>query len=147
MGENVRLANIYIKIYNKRPLMMDDLAFLAKYDPECFEKTCHNLVYNVPEAKKLMEKEPEITEDAKAPQQEKPEEQKTEAKEPENKTEIFFENIKKLEGDEFGLQKTNMERVRNLLGSLFMEMLFPHNDKEQSFEMAEVKYTGFDKEA
>lgn len=147
MGENVRLANIYIKIYNKRPLMLDDLVFLAKYDPECFEKTCHNLVYNVPEAKKLMEKEPDITENVKEPQQEKPEEQKPKAKEPENKTEIFFENIKKLEGDEFGLQKTNMERVRNLLGSLFMEMLFPHNDKEQTFEMAEVKYTGFDKEA
>ena len=59
MGKNVRLANIYIKIYNKCPLTMDDLAFLAKYDPECFEKTCHNLAYNVPEAKALIHEKPE----------------------------------------------------------------------------------------
>ena len=38
---------------------MDDLAFLAKYDPECFEKTCHNLAYNVPEAKALIHEKPE----------------------------------------------------------------------------------------
>lgn len=152
MGENVRLANIYIKIYNKRPLMMDDLAFLAKYDPECFEKTCHNLVYNVPEAKKLMEAELISTESA-AKQKGAPvrsfevKKEEKEKEKPDNTVEILFENIKKLEGDEFGLLNTKLEHVKNLLGSLFMEMLFPHNDKEQTFEMAEVKYTGFDKEA
>ncbi len=39
MDKNVRLADIYIKIYNKRPLTLEDLTFLAKFDRECFEKT------------------------------------------------------------------------------------------------------------
>ena len=55
MEKNVRLADIYVKIYNKQPLFMEDLAFLAKYDKECFEKTCRNLIYNIPEAKELLE--------------------------------------------------------------------------------------------
>ena len=49
MGEDTRLVNIYLKIHNKQPLFLDDLRYLAKYDPECFEKTCRNVVYNIPE--------------------------------------------------------------------------------------------------
>ena len=57
MEKNIRLADIYIKIYNKRPLTLEDLTFLAKYDRECFEKTCQNLFYNIPEAKELLQPE------------------------------------------------------------------------------------------
>ena len=45
MGKNARLADIYIKIYNKKPLMWEDMKFLAVYDPECFEKTKKNLIF------------------------------------------------------------------------------------------------------
>ena len=55
MGEDTRLVNIYLKIHNKQQLFLDDLRYLAKYDPECFEKTCKNVVYNFPEAKPVME--------------------------------------------------------------------------------------------
>ena len=47
MGKNARLADIYIKIYNKKPLMWEDMKFLAVYDPECFEKTCKNLIFKL----------------------------------------------------------------------------------------------------
>ena len=60
MGKDMRLVNIYLKIHNKKVITMDDLAYLAKYAPECFEKTCQNVVYNLPESKPVMEtKEPE----------------------------------------------------------------------------------------
>ena len=49
MGKDTRLVNIYLKIHHKQPLTMDDLAYLAEYAPECFEKTCKNVVYNIPE--------------------------------------------------------------------------------------------------
>ena len=47
MEKNAKLASIYVKIYNKRTLTIDDLTFLAKYDPECFAKTCENLIYKI----------------------------------------------------------------------------------------------------
>ena len=46
---------------------MDDLRYLAEYAPECFEKTCKNVVYNVPESKAIMEP------DVPKPQEEKAE--------------------------------------------------------------------------
>ena len=46
--ENHRLINIYIKIHNKKNITMDDLRYLAQYDPECFRKTFANVVYNIP---------------------------------------------------------------------------------------------------
>ena len=55
MGKDTRLVNIYLKIHHKQPLTMDDLAYLAEYAPECFEKTCKNVVYNIPETKPIME--------------------------------------------------------------------------------------------
>ena len=54
MGKDTRLVNIYIKIHNKRDLTIEDLNYLAKYDPECFEKTCKNVVYNVPDAQQIL---------------------------------------------------------------------------------------------
>ena len=53
MEKNAKLASIYVKIYNKRTLTIDDLTFLAKYDPECFAKTCENLIYKIPETREL----------------------------------------------------------------------------------------------
>lgn len=157
MGKNVQLANIYIKIYNKRPLTMDDLAFLAKYDPECFEKTCHNLLYNIPEAKKLVKKEATDTEKREAVIPEEVEvvtgevvDLRAELAPVEKRLEIetLLENLKKMEGQEFGLQKLNVENVKHLLGSLFMEMLFPHNDRDKTFQMAaEEEGSTFDKQA
>ena len=55
MGKDTRLVNIYIKIHNKRNLTVEDLQYLSKYDPECFEKTCKNVVYNVPDAKEVLQ--------------------------------------------------------------------------------------------
>ena len=55
MGKDARLANIYIKIHNKYALTLEDLKYLSKYDPECFEKACKNIVYKIPETKTLLQ--------------------------------------------------------------------------------------------
>lgn len=121
--DNTRLINIYIKIHNKKNLTMDDLRYLAKYDPECFRKTCENVVYNIPESKVVMQ----------------PAEVEQEGNEvaennilPQNEFDIFavFENLKKMDSDENFYKNVDAKRVKNLLGNLFMELLFPHNDKE-----------------
>ena len=44
MDKKTRLINIYLKIHQKRDLSWNDLEYLALYDPECFEKTCKNVV-------------------------------------------------------------------------------------------------------
>ena len=64
MGKNARLVNIYIKIHNKHTLTLEDLKYLSKYDPECFEKTCKNIVYKIPETKEILQpiKEEQTTE-------------------------------------------------------------------------------------
>lgn len=121
--DNTRLINIYIKIHNKKNLTMDDLRYLAKYDPECFRKTCENVVYNIPESKVVMQ----------------PAEVEQEGNEvagnnilPQNEFNIFavLENLKKMDADETVYKNVDAKRVKNLLGNLFMELLFPHNDKE-----------------
>ncbi|MBE5885340.1 MAG: hypothetical protein E7284_02940 [Lachnospiraceae bacterium] len=121
--DNTRLINIYIKIHNKKNLIMDDLRYLAKYDPECFRKTCENVVYNIPESKVVMQ----------------PAEVEQEGNEvaennilPQNEFDIFavLENLKKMDADETVYKNVDAKRVKNLLGNLFMELLFPHNDKE-----------------
>lgn len=140
MGKNVRLADIYIKIYNKRPLTMEDLTFLSKYDPECFAKTCQNLVYNIPEAKKLMQQEKKEVEKPKelpAVQREEPVGEKLSLKK--ENMELLLDNLRKMETKEISVQEVKADKVKNLLGSLYMEMLFPHNDKNQYFEMEERK--------
>ncbi len=120
MEKDNQLINIYLKIHNKRPITMDDLRYLAQYDPECFEKTCKNVVYNLPESKPIMEPAPAATYVPALPVQ-KP-------------TETFnvlavLDNLKQLEVGEF-LFGVDAEQVKNLLGNLYMELLFPHNDKE-----------------
>lgn len=138
MEKDTRLVNIYIKIHNKRSLTIDDLSYLAKYDPECFEKTCKNVVYNIPETKKIMEpvasKTP--TDDVK--------------EEPSKRQNIeqVLENLKSLEINEFPITDVNADHVKDLLGNLYMELLFPHNDKDISFYMMyEENKSLFDKKA
>lgn len=118
-----RLINIYIKIYNKKNITMDDLRYLAKYDPDCFRKTCENVVYNIPESKEIMQP----TESAPAE-----EVTTTETAQASEEFNVFavLENLKNMDADESFYKNVDAKRVKNLLGNLFMELLFPHNDKE-----------------
>ncbi len=144
---NPRLADIYIRIYHKKPLTMDDLFFLFKYDPECFEKTCINLFYKVPAARKLAqqnnEKDPDSQElikdmekiikenidDTSAPALSKEED----AAKRREMVGIILENLKKMDKSEFNVQNVSAEKVKELLGNLYMEMLFPHNNRDKYF--------------
>ncbi len=136
MGKDTRLVNIYLKINNKRTITMDDLAYLAEYDPECFAKTCKNVVYNIPETKPIMEPitaEPLNTE------------LKPELSERQS-IEKILENLKRLEKNGFPGSSIDNEKVKSLLGNLYMELLFPHNDKYTFINMAEHENTSlFDK--
>lgn len=133
MEKDTRLINIYLKIHHKRTLTMHDLAYLAQYDPECFEKTCKNVVYNIPEAKPIMLPEPpELAQDpelSKA-QESLPADEPTLSPElPEwQSIEKVLENLKHLEMKEFPVVDIDADRVKSLLGNLYMELLFPHND-------------------
>lgn len=124
---NIHLANIYLKIHNKKPLMMDELRYLAEYDPECFVKTCKNVVYNIPEAKPIMEPpvppaSPEDTNRELTNRQ---------------RIERILENLKRLELEDFSTVGIDTEKVKGLLGNLYMELLFPHNDRDVFFGMPE----------
>lgn len=128
MGKDIHLVNIYLKIHNKRALTMDDLQYLAKYSPECFEKTCKNVVYNFPEAKPIMEPEetslPLINDEPNEELQER------------QKIENILDNLKLLETNDFPVPDIDAEEVKSLLGDLYMELLFPHNDKNPSMNLA-----------
>ena len=138
MGKDIRLINIYLKLHNKQAITMDELSYLAQHDPECFEKTCRNVVYNIPETKPIMEPET--------------------ANEPETYTEpdqdlyqnieLILENLKRLEMSDFPVTSVNADEVKRLLGDLYMELLFPHNDTDTFFSMWDVENgTKFDKKA
>jgi len=138
MSKDTHLVNIYLKIHNKRSLTVDDLRYLAKYDPECFEKTCKNVIYNVPETKPIMQPVVKRTE-------EKNVSQKTP---PYPNIEQILENIKRLEKKELPVADLDADKVKNLLGNLYMELLFPHNDKETFINMPyNDKKSIFDKKA
>lgn len=132
--KDTRLINIYLKIHNKKTLLWDDLIYLAKYAPECFEKTCHNLVYNAPEAKALMEPvltpEPVYEKEENAPLTER------------QRIEQVLDNLKCLDAEEFLVGDIDADSVKNLLGSLYMELMFPHNDKDTFLDM-EARDSGF----
>ena len=131
MGKDTRLVNIYIKIHNKHTLTVEDLKYLSKYDPECFEKTCKNIVYKMPETK-------EILQPAQKERQEVPELPPVFEKTPPDKQQIqaVLANLRQMELKEFPIENINTEEVKELLGSLYMEMLFPHNDIEKFFNMS-----------
>ena len=120
MKKDNKLVNIYLKIHNKKPLTMDDLRYLAEYAPECFEKTCKNVVNNMPEAKPIMESivsEPINT---------------TQKTIPSHKCNIncILDNIIKLEANELPLSDLDADTVKTLLGNLYMELLVSHSDQE-----------------
>ena len=159
MGKDVRLVNIYLKIHNKRTLTMDDLSYLAKYAPECFEKTCKNVVYNIPETKPIMEpadsksqtvEQKEVSSEQQIPvleQQTVSSEQQETTSEQQN-IEQILENLKRLEADEFPVENVDVDEVKNLLGNLYMELLFPHNDKDSFLNVKNRENTSlFDKKA
>lgn len=148
MEKNVRLINIYIKIHNKKNLTMDDLAFLAKYDRECFEKTCKNVLYNMPETKPVMQASAQ-TPKAPAAAQELPAVLKKKPYDMRDQVETVLARLKKLEAnpDVLMVQNVNAEKVKNLIGNLYMEMLFPHNDVDQYFDMQDVSTPTFNAKA
>ena len=138
MGKDAHLVNIYLKIHNKRNLTMDDLSYLARYAPECFEKTCKNVVYNIPEAKPIMESAAvEPSHDEVKPE---PSERQS--------IEHVLDNLKRLETNDFPTLSVDADEVKNLLGNLYMELLFPHNDKDTFMDISNNRYTSkFDKKA
>ena len=104
------------------------------------------MIYNIPETKPIME--PQKTPSA-ARMQETTEtpviETVRESTEKYNIDEIL-ENLKRLEYAEFPVADVDAEKVKNLLGNLYMELLFPHNDKESFMDMMPGKTTSiFDK--
>ena len=150
MGKDPYLVNIYLKIHNKKNLTMDDLAYLAKYSPECFEKTCKNVVYNIPETKPIMESTASISANNELKSEEveqKPEALETQPAPSESQNiENVLENLKRLEAKDFPGENVDADEVKSLLGNLFMEMLFPHNDKDTFMDMTK-KHHSFDKKA
>lgn len=138
MGKDTRLVNIYLKIHQKKTLTMDELGYLAEYDPECFTKTCKNVVYNIPETKPIME--------VPAPQ-DSSDNKKTELSERQN-IEKILENLKRLEMNDYPVSSVDTDRVKSLLGNLYMELLFPHNDQETFMDMTGLDSGSlFDKKA
>lgn len=136
VGKDTRLVNIYVKIHNKKNLTLDDMRYLAEYDPVCFEKTCKNIVYNIPEAKPVME--PELPAVVKTTSKPEPVERQG--------IDVILDNLKRLEIDEFPVANLDAEQVMALLGNLYMEMLFPHNDID-TFMSVEESRPLFDKKA
>ena len=136
MKKDTFLVNIYLKIHNKKPLTLDDLRYLAEYAPECFEKTCKNVVYNIPETKPIMEPIASKAPDAELEPQ--PSDQQN--------IEKVLENLKHLEANNFPVANIDTDEVKNLLGNLYMELLFPHNDRDTFFNMSNDENTSlFDK--
>lgn len=50
--------------------------------------------------------------------------------------------------NEFPVADIDAEDVKNLLGNLYMELLFPHNDKDTFMEMSnQGNFPSFDRKA
>lgn len=132
MEKKTRLINIYLKIHQKRDLTWDDLEYLARFDPECFEKTCKNVVYNIPQTKNVILQKEEKEDKKLLPQ-------KTETKRVENgfSIEQALKNLKQMEKKQNPFAEFDVDRVKNLLGNLYMELLFPHNDQDSFFSASE----------
>lgn len=143
MEKKTRLLNIYLKIHQKRDLTWEDLEYLARFDPECFEKTCKNVVYNIPQTKNVILQKEE-KEDKKLLSQ------KTESKGEKSgfSIEQTLKNLKQMEMKQNPFAEFDIDRVKNLLGNLYMELLFPHNDQDSFFSAAEEdRGSRFDRKA
>ncbi|MCI8482719.1 MAG: hypothetical protein HFH41_00090 [Lachnospiraceae bacterium] len=142
MEKDTRLVNIYIKIHNKHTLTMEDLKYLSKYDPECFEKTCKNLVYKMPETKEILQPEPE------EPKQTPPPPIFEKNPIDGQKIEDVLANLRQMELKELPVEEVDADEVKGLLGNLYMELLFPHNDREKFFNMKDNEMlSSFNKKA
>jgi len=140
--KDIKLVNIYIKIHNKKVLTMDDLAYLAKYNPECFKKTCDNLIYKIPETKTLVASPqetpaPEKKENITAESGRTPFDMTADEKlYNERMIMQFLESLKKAESsDVSALQNVDIAQVKELVGNLFMENLFPHDGMQGYFDV------------
>ena len=51
--------------------------------------------------------------------------------------EEVLSNLGKMEADDLPIQDVDTDTVKELLGSLYMELLFPHNDREKFFSIEE----------
>ncbi len=143
MAKDPRLLNIYLKIHNKRSLTMDDLQYLAIYSPECFEKTCKNVVYNFPNAKPIMEPTQEVvSQQAMPPSKDFQVPVQDNLITEQQKIDQVLENLKRLETEEMPQTTVNAREVKDLLGNLFMELLFPHNNKTSTLNMPVTEPTG-----
>lgn len=181
MEKDTRLINIYLKIHHKRALTIDDLNYLAQYDPECFKKTCKNVVYNIPETKPIMipdalksaqrkgqnpgRKSSQM--DGRNPKRGSLKEDKADqgtgslrkdetesglTSTPESSDwqdiEKVLENLRHLEMHDFPVADIDADRVKDLLGNLYMELLFPHNDDYPFMNMMDqLNEPTFDKRA
>lgn len=150
MEKDTRLINIYLKIHHKKTLTMHDLDYLAQYDPECFEKTCKNVVYNIPEAKPIMI--PDVQELSQNPEFIQKDEAKFEPELPEwQSIEKVLENLKQLEMNDYPIVDIDADKVKSLLGNLYMELLFPHNDNYPFMDLTDmmdkINIPSFDKRA
>lgn len=142
MEKDTRLINIYLNIHNKRPITLDDLRYLAEFSPECFEKTCQNVIYNKPETKTIMEPHsptPRDTLETTNTATFSDFDEKDPVVTRKNIDQILA-NLKRLEADDFPVTDISPDEVKNLLGNLYMELLFPHNDQDTSMDMMEGEY-------
>lgn len=130
MDNKARLANIYIKIHNKLTLTISDLEFLSKYDPECFEKTCKNVLYKIPEVREIVTvKESDI-----AHQTKKGENISAWDKE-KAEIETILARIRQMEVHELMVHNVSVEHLKEVIGTIYMEEMFPHNDHERYFSL------------
>ena len=53
----------------------------------------------------------------------------------EGQTVQVLENLKRLEADDFPVVDIDPDKLKNLLGNLYMEMLFPHNERDTFMDM------------
>lgn len=155
MEKDIRLANIYLKIHNKRTITVDDLRYLAQHDPECFEKTCKNVVYNLPQSRPIVdpqtsEPETDIPQTSEEPGGRFDAVADGEVWDVPGKFDAraVLRNLKKMEIGNTLFADVDLEQVKNLLGNLYMELLFPHNDEEESFfELMSEEIPRFDSKA
>ena len=162
MEKDTRLVNIYLKIYNKRSLTIDDLRYLAEHDPECFEKTCKNVVYNLPQSKPIVDPEPLASGadtmgiarignvDTETIGTQFDTMADTDAWDAPSKfnAKAVLRNLKKLEIEKTLFADIDLEQVKDLLGNLYMELLFPHNDEEEAyFDLMSEEIPRFDSKA
>ncbi len=51
--------------------------------------------------------------------------------------EMILDNLKRMEADDFPIADIDADRVKRLLGNLYMELLFPHDDEYTFIDMAD----------